>query len=492
MKSSAFRFGKEASPEVVVLHEVRQATLDKIEAPADAVTHRPPLPSINHQFDAPPAEPAAPQAATDGNPIRADLEGMPHILGKIQALWKSRDLNTFIAQLLLDSRDGSRAGFPLDVAKELMFLVRLNVLIRAEEVAPLLGIVRDEAIELIVRGDELALGHRSAAEDIWSLHVADTRPKSSPLPFGKPETAPGAHAATARLAVSPKLAEILSDAPPFPPAVRLDLTTPKLLHSARGPAENAAIMDRGFFRCIAKELSTLGTRQLVLSSLGESASCDWLPAAIRFAKMHCRFEQVVLHVDLLNTPESLLRFYIKEGLDHLVIFLNQASGTWRARAKATADATPDYFPAELRRLIAFRDEHAAHAGHRCRLSVATNTHRSAHALGHLFGTLNALPGIEPYAEVLLPRGVSNADAKDRGRCHCLAPFVEAHIRSNGHLVACAQDHSGFSFAADLKQTTFSDAWLGQVFRKTRQRVIHGEPAGRLCDICPHRGPALTH
>lgn len=491
MKSSAFRFSKEASPQVVVLHEVRQATQEKTEAPAGEAASRPPLPSINHQFDAPAAERAAPRPTTSGD-SRAELEGMPHILGKIQALWKSRDLNTFIAQILLDSRDGSRAGFPLEVAKELMFLLRLNVLIRAEEVAPILGIARDEAIELIVRGDELALGHRSAAEDIWSQHVADTRPKgSSPLP-GKPESAPGTRPATARMTVSAKLAGLLSEAPPFPPAVRLDLTTPKQLHSARGPASAASSMDRGFFRCIAKELSSLGTRQLVLSSLGESAGCDWLAAAIRFAKMHCRFEQVVLNVDLLNTPEGLLRYYIKEGLDHLVIFLNQASGTWRARAKAAADTAPDYFPAELRRLIAFRDEHAALAGHRCRISVATNNHRGAHALGHLFDMLNALPGIEPYAEVVLPQGISHADAKDRGRCHCLAPFVEAHIRSNGHLVACAQDHSGFSFAADLKQTTFTDAWLGQVFRKTRQRVIHGEPAGRLCDICPHRGPALTH
>lgn len=485
MKSSAFRFTQETLPQVIMLHEPRPAAPGPFEAPAAAAESRPPLPSINHQFDTP--APAAREAWNSAD-IRAHLEGMPHILGKIQALWKSRDLNTLIAKLLLDSRDGSRAGFPLEVAKELMLLVRLNVLIRADEVAPILGITRDEAIELIVRGDELALGHRSAAEDIWSQHVADTRAKgASNLPgsYGKPE------AGTTARAVSPKLSGILLEAPPFPPAVRLDISTPKAPHSARGPASDGAVMDRGFFRCIAKELSTLKTRQLVLSSLGDSSRCDWLAAAIRFTKMHCRFEQVVLQVDLLNTPESLLRFYVKEGLDHLVIFLNQASGTWRARAKATADNDPDYFEAELRRLIAFRNEHAEHAGHHCRISVATNTQRGAHARGPLFDTLNRLPGIVPYDEVLLPRGVGNEDAKHRGSCHCLAPFVEAHIRSNGHLAACAQDHSGYSFAADLKQTTFTDAWLGQVFRKTRQRVMRGEAAGRLCDICPHRGPALT-
>lgn len=485
MKSSAFRFNQDPSPQVIVLHEVRQAALAQAEAPAAADSHQP-LPAINHQFDAPPSRAARP--AADGGEVRAHLEGMPHILGKLQGFWKSRDLNTFIAQLLLDSRDGGRAGFPLEVAQELMFLAQLNVEIRAEEVAPILEIGRDEAIALIIRGDGLALGHRSSAEDIWSLHVADSQPKGAsilPGSYGKPGS-PG------RATVSPKLAELLRDAPPFPPAVRLDVTTPKALRSAHGPASDATIMDRGFFRCIAKELSTLQTRQLVLSSLGDSGRCDWLAAAVRFTKMHCQFEQVVLHVDLLNTPESLLRYYIKEGLDHLVIFLNQASGTWRARAKATADADPDYFHGELRRLLAFRDEHAQHSGHRCRISVATNTHRGNHALGNLYETLSRLPGLVPYEEVVLPRGITTNDAKDRGRCHCLAPFVEAHIRTNGHLVACAQDHSGFSFAADLKQTNFSDAWLGQVFRQTRQRVMRGEPAGRLCDICPHRGPGLTH
>lgn len=490
MKSTAIRFNEDTSARVIVLHEVRQAASGDSGSAAPPPGGLPPLPEIDPHFDVPSTGGRGGDRRIDA---RAGLEAMPHILGKLQALWKSRDLNTFIAQLLLDSRDGGRAGFPVEVAKELMFLVRLNVLIRAEESAPILGIGHDEAIELIVRGDELALGHRNSADDVWAQHVADSRASgASTLPgrYGKPASAPAGVAPRPR--VSPKLGALLQEAPPFPPAVRLDITTPRALHTTHGPASEAAIMDRGFFRCIAKELSTLGTRQLVLSSLGASAQCDWLAAGIRFTKMHCRFAQVALHVDLLNTPEHLLRFYIKEGLDQLVIFLNQASGNWRARARAVAQAAPDYFTEELKRLTAFRDEHESHSGHHCRISVATNTHRGAHALGDLFATLNGLPGIVPCDEVLLPEGIAPADAKERGGCHCLAPFVEAHIRSNGHLVACAQDHSGFSFAADLKHTTFTDAWLSQAFRKTRQRVLRGEPAGRLCEICPHRAPALTH
>jgi hypothetical protein len=144
------------------------------------------------------------------------------------------------------------------------------------------------------------------------------------------------------------------------------------------------------------------------------------------------------------------------------------------------------------RLIAFRDEYQRRTGLCCELSIASMSRHGTHALGALFDHLNDLPGLVAYSEVLLPPGVTPLDAGSRGRCHCLAPFIEAHVRTNGHLVACAQDHSGYSFTADLTKTTFTDAWLGQAFRMARQRVTKGEKAGRLCDICPHHRPEQIH
>jgi hypothetical protein len=106
-----------------------------------------------------------------------------------------------------------------------------------------------------------------------------------------------------------------------------------------------------------------------------------------------------------------------------------------------------------------------------------------------FKDVDHLPGLVTYTEVVLPPGVKEQDAVARGQCHCLSPFIEAHVRTNGHLVACALDHSGYSFTADLTHTTFTDAWKSQPFRMVRQRVARGEKAGRLCEICPHQSLA---
>lgn len=450
-----------------------------------------PLPSIDLSlFDLPVTAASNPantgtarQEAAEATP---DLEAMPHILLKIQEMWKSRNLNTFIAQLLLDSRDGGRAGFPVAVARELLFLARLNLIVRAEEAAPLLGIEVKEAIKLVAQGDQMAQGHANSVDDIWSLHVANTScGTTSPVNIAKAEQPLTVSAEPTTPLASPKLSAILRDTPPLPPAVRLDITTPKALRSARGGFEEGGTMDKGLFRCLTKELSSLQIEQIVLSSLGNSAQCEWLASGIRFTRMHCNFRKVVLHVDLLSAPESLLRQYIHEGTGHLVIYLNLASGKWRASAQELAATDPDYFRREISRLVTFRDEYEARSGQRCALSVATTSHRGSFANDCLFSGLNEIPGLVKYQEIALPPGISVLDAQMRGRCHCLAPFIEAHVRTNGHLVACAQDHSGYSFAADLTKTTFTDAWLGQAYRMTRQRVARGERAGRLCEICPH-------
>lgn len=486
MKSSVLRYERHTPPP-----PASKVLPTDAEHVADTPSHVP-LPSIDPSlFDLPvkaASNPVPPGTVSrDAMEAMPGLEAMPHILLKIQDMWKSRNLNTFIAQLLLDSRDGGRAGFPVEVARELLFLARLNLIVRAEEAAPLLGIEVKEAMELVAQGDQMALGNTNSLVDIWSLHVANTSSgTTSPVNIAKVQNLLTANPEPTTPLASPKLSGILRDMPPLPPAVRLDITTPKALRSARGGFEEGGTMDKGLFRCLAKELSGLKIEQIVLSSLGDSAQCEWLASGIRFTRMHCSFRKVVLHVDLLTAPEKQLRQYIHEGAGHLVIYLNLASGKWRARAQELANTDPDYFRREICRLVTFRDEYEARSGHRCAISVATTSRRGGFAHDRLFSGLNDINGLVKYQEVALPPGISVLDAQMRGRCHCLAPFIEGHVRTNGHLVACAQDHSGYSFAADLTKTTFTDAWLNQAYRMTRLRVARGERAGRLCEICPHR------
>ena len=454
-----------------------------------------PLPTIDPSFidDAPP-----PRKVKNDGPIDATaaLESMPHLLHKIQALWNSRNLNTFIACLLMDSRDGDRAGFPFGVARELIFLSRTNLVLRAQEAAPLLGVSLGEAIELISKGDQMALGHSSNADDVWAHHVSDHSADAAThkphatineifsLKQDKPKTEHRHHPSSLKV-TSAKLIPFITEHPPLPQAVRLDITTPTALRSARGGFEPGGTMDGGLFRCLAKELSNNHIGQLVLSSLGNSAQCDWLTSGIRFARTQCQFNKIVLQVDLLSAPENLLRQCIQEGIGHLVVYLNQASGKWRAQAQQLSATDPDYFRREIGRLVAFRDEYQAVTGRRCEISVASTAHRATHAMATYFHDLDHLPGLVAYDEVLLPPGIKTHDVGERGQCHCLSPFIEAHVRSNGHLVACAMDHSGYSFTADLTNTGFTDAWQGQTYRMVRQRVARGEQAGRLCEICPH-------
>lgn len=465
-----------------------------------------PLPSLNIDLDH--AEHAhrtlrhgrPPTAVLFSTPeTLAAIEAMPHLTSRIVGLWKTRDLNTFIFDLLLDSRDGNRKGFPAAVAKELMFLAKINLLLRAQDAAPMLGVSVDDAAELIAKGDQVALGHAMATHDVWGVNVSPVdkfgqpaRTTANPNPR-VPEAHLNPVSDILRNRMRPKpapahggLALLLNENPPIPPSIRLDLTAPKALRCSRGTHHQGGVMDQGFFRCIVKELSVLKIGQLVLSDLGDSEKCDWLPSAIRFAKVSCNFRKVVLQVDLLTAPEQQLIDCINAGLNHLVINLNLASGKWRAKAEAVAESDPNYFRREIQRLVRNRDELAARTGHHCAISIIQPHRKSSHYLKEEFRNLSAEPGLTQFQEVTPPDAIAENHAEFHGACHCWAPFIEAHIRTNGHMVACAQDHSGYSFTADLKHTTFSEAWHSEAFQKTRQRVLHGEKPGRLCDVCPHK------
>ena len=46
--------------------------------------------------------------------------------GKALFLWNSRDLDSFVDALLLDSREGQRQGLPPEVAQEMVFIAQIN------------------------------------------------------------------------------------------------------------------------------------------------------------------------------------------------------------------------------------------------------------------------------------------------------------------------------------------------------------------------------
>ncbi|MBS1157694.1 MAG: molybdenum cofactor biosynthesis protein [Proteobacteria bacterium] len=459
------------------------ADLATIELP-DAWDSERPLPAINLAIESGERERQKVRPAPVSTSTTAAIEAIPHLSQQITRLWHSRDLNTLIHKLLLDSRDGGRRGFPHEVAKELMFLAKMNVIVRASAAAPLLGTSLAEACRLIEKGDHAALGHTSPPPDIWGAGERARLVAAPRLPPAA-HVAPPRHLAKAAKTARPApeaLSPRLNEAPALPPSVCLDLTTAKTLRHDRSAdrPDEGDLMDRGFFRCIAKELGNLKIPQLVLSDLGNARRCPWLPSAISFAKTRCHFPKVVLHIDPLSAPEPLLVLAMAAGLDHLVINFNLASGKWRSRAEVLLESNADYFNRQLRRLIASRNELTAKSGHHCLISVIQINHKTLYHLSQTFAQVSLEPGLVRFQHI-----VETVRREASGTCHCWSPFIEAHIRTNGHLVACAQDHSGYSFLANLKETTFTEAWHGQLFRSTRQRVLKGDKPGKFCEICPY-------
>ncbi|MDO8315521.1 MAG: hypothetical protein Q7T00_09820 [Rugosibacter sp.] len=91
-----------------------------------------------------------------GSP-RSALEAIDHLTKKICALWGTPELNLFIRHLIMDSRNGSRQGLPMEIAAEMVFLAETNTFVRAIKSAKLLNIKFSEALKTIEAEDNQPL-----------------------------------------------------------------------------------------------------------------------------------------------------------------------------------------------------------------------------------------------------------------------------------------------------------------------------------------------
>lgn len=87
------------------------------------------------------------------NPEASEIEKFSHVAKRICMLWGTQELDGHINHLLTDSRDGQRSGFPVEVTAELLFLVELNKLIRAIDLARKLNIPLREAYQKVDKKD---------------------------------------------------------------------------------------------------------------------------------------------------------------------------------------------------------------------------------------------------------------------------------------------------------------------------------------------------
>ena len=88
---------------------------------------------------------------------RCALEELGHLSRKIIAIWGSPELDTFLSELIMDSRDGARQGLPMAAAAEVLFLMQTNKMVRAIDLAEKLHIPLNDAFRTVDEGDLVRL-----------------------------------------------------------------------------------------------------------------------------------------------------------------------------------------------------------------------------------------------------------------------------------------------------------------------------------------------
>lgn len=403
---------------------------------------------------------------------RAHIEELPHLAAKMSDLWCSRELDSFVNGVMMDTRDGTRRGLPPKVAQEMLFVSRLNSIVLTMKHASDVGgsdldhpVCLARAIDAPERttflpwhdapgrlaqpGGQIAdIGHDPA-------HPATT------APHGEPVT------------TSYYLSLFLNERPPAPVAVRVALS--------EAAASGGRQISREFFRCISRELGSLGIEDLVLTESSGAAACPWLGDAVAFAKNVCHLSHVSFRTDLLALDEARINDAFAAGLDCLVLELDWASPAWRQRAEADLAQNPGGFESRLHRLLKRREDNHGHA-HKCLIKVLQIGHvPAAHPLAAVIERLAEQS--ELFAIEKPPRGGATA-GDEAGEALCWGPFTEGHIDVDGRLMACGHDRKGVSFVEDLKHTEFMHAWHGEAFRAKRRALLEGRRHACLCDQCP--------
>ena len=284
-----------------------------------------------------------------------------------------------------------------------------------------------------------------------------------------------------------------STLPPLPKSAKIELTARCNLScffcAAHQRPRHSSDMDWGLYTRVARELREAGVEQLGLFYVGESFLCEWLPDAVRFAKRVCNYPYVFLTTNGVSATRERVQACMAAGLDSLKFAFNWAEGRQFERI-TTGDASD--FERVLENVKAARSarDHVQHeSGHRCSLYASSLSYDEAQSermrevlqqvkryVDHhywlpLFGHWG-LPGPRlagrPVPVKALP---------------CWGLFTEAHITWDGKLSACSLDASQRFHMADLRRTSFEDAWMSPAFQQLRTHHLAGNVRGTACQHC---------
>ena len=283
-------------------------------------------------------------------------------------------------------------------------------------------------------------------------------------------------------------------APPAPKSVKIELTSrcdfQCYFCAAHARPRIRSDMPRAFFERIVKEMRESGVEQLGVFYLGESFLCDWLPAAIRYAKEICGYRHVFLTTNgRLATPDRV-RACMLAGLDSLKFSLNFSSA--RELHAVTGAAAGEYRTvlSNLKEASRIRNEVELGTGRRCGIYASslrydgTQERRMRKVLEEILPCVDEHYYLPLYGDARPSRHTRRGGA---GVLHkalpCWSLFTEGHITSDGHLSACCFDHSERFDMGDLNRMSFIEAWHSAPFRSLRAAHLERDVAATVCAQC---------
>ena len=288
--------------------------------------------------------------------------------------------------------------------------------------------------------------------------------------------------------------------PPPPRAVKIELTS-QCNYRCGFCAHRLRLKERGEMRWplytrLVGEMVEAGVEELGFFFIGESFMCEWLPAAIEYAKARGVRYAFLTTNGSLATAERV-RACMAAGLDSLKFSMNNADEAQfrevaQVKGKLFHDAVTNL--KEARRV---RDE----GGFACRVYASSIRYDGAQQERMQALVDEILPFVdEHYWLPLYSMGNLAAErekelgyrpiAGNQGRLGalreplpCWSLFTEGHITCDGKLSACCFDAGDRWVMADLSETSFTEGWASAPFRELRAAHLRGDVAGTICAKC---------
>ena len=288
-------------------------------------------------------------------------------------------------------------------------------------------------------------------------------------------------------------AEYLTEYPPIPKSVKIELTSRcdlqcifcSLTYKERATGD----INRDFLFRLLAELSEAGVEEVGLFWLGDPLLVSALPEYVAYAKKigikyvfittNGRLATPKMITPLIESGIDSIKFSINAnnrenylklcGVDAFDKIISNLKSTWEIRGNKEKPAiyASSIFDPNNREI--FEEIHS-------RVKPYVDEHYPLRMYGK--ATLSEqLYGVQLTSEpIIKPRSLEDM-------LPCWSLFTLPHISYEGHLSACYCDHDPRLFMADLKKLSFKEAWHSPKLVELRKQHLKRAVTGHVCENC---------